>query len=116
MSQLDSLKYDNLIAGDYCLVTEPITIDSSQDILRGDVLIKASGKYKKASAAVIATDVIVIASENIKTDASTTVESIGYRTGYFNSNAMRFGGASTVDNNKDILADKSIYLTSAQRQ
>jgi hypothetical protein len=113
---LDTLVLDNLIVGDFDIVTEPIIIDVSQTILRGDVLVKAAGKYKRPTIAVVAADVVVIATENITTDASTTTASIGYRTGQFNQNAMRFGGATTADDNHDILADKSIYLTKAQKQ
>lgn len=116
MPQLDNIFYDNLIAGDVDIVTEPIIIDISQSILRGDVLIKASGKFKKATAAVATADVVVIASENITTDASTSISSIGYKTGLFNANAMRFGGSSTYDDNHDVLAEKSIYTTKANKQ
>lgn len=116
MPQLDVITYDNLFAGDVDIVTEPITIDVSQTILRGDILIKASGKFIRPSAVVAAADVVVVASENITTDATTTVSSIGYKTGWFNSNAMRFGGASTSDDNHDVLAEKSIYLTKAEKQ
>lgn len=115
MAQLDVLSYDNLIAGDADIVTEPIIIDASQSILRGDVLKKASGKFQKAATAVVATDVVVIASENVTTDTSTTVASIGYMSGQFNANAMRFGGNSTFDDNHDVLADKSIYIVKAQK-
>lgn len=114
--QLDILSYDNLIAGDVDIVTEPIIIDISQTILRGDVLVKASGKFKRPIIAVVAADVVIIASENITTDATTTTSSIGYKAGWFNANAMRFGGASTFDDNHDVLSEKSIYMTKAQRQ
>jgi len=115
MPNLDELSYDNLVAGDADIVTEPITIDVSQTILRGDVLIKASGKYQRPAAAITEANFAIIAAENITTDATSTVASIGYKTGRFNSNVMRFGGTSTVDDNFDILEEKSIYLTKAQR-
>lgn len=111
----DILKYDNLFAGDADVVTQPITIDVSQTIQRGDILKKVSGKFQRPLDVVVAADVIVVASEDIITDATTTAQSIGYKTGRFNSNAMRFGGTSTADDNSDILAEKSIYLTKAQR-
>jgi hypothetical protein len=115
MAQLDSIGYDNLIAGDVDIVTEPIVVDVSQTVLRGDILKKVSGKFQKSTAVIAATDVVVIASENITTDASTTTASIGYKTGQFNANAMRFGGASTFDDNHDVLAEKSIYTVKAQK-
>lgn len=40
MPQLDVLTFDNLIAGDVKIVTEPIVIGASQTILRGDLLEK----------------------------------------------------------------------------
>lgn len=115
MSQLGVVEHDNLVAGEFPVVTEPITIAVSQTILRGDVLIKTAGKYGKATAVILATDAVVIASEDITTDAATTVQSIGYRTGSFNEYAVRFGGASTADQNRDLLADKSIYLAKSQK-
>lgn len=114
MAQLESANYDNLIAGG-SIITEPIVIDASQNILRGDILKKSSGKFQKASGAITATDVVVIASENITTDASTTASSIGYKAGIFNVNSMRLGGTSTFDDNHDVLAEKSIYIVKAQR-
>ena len=116
MSQLDVLVYDNLVAGDVDIVTEPITIDVSQTILRGDILKKVTGKFQRPTVAIVAADVVVVASEDITTDATTTTLSVGYKTGWFNSNAMRFGGSSTADDNHDVLADKSIYMTKAQKQ
>lgn len=116
MPQLDVLKYDNLFAGDFDIVTEPIDIDVSQTILRGDVLVKVAGKFKRPTVVLVATDVVAIASEDVTTDATTSVKSIGYRTGIFNQAAMRFGGASTADDNHDILAEKGIYLTIANPQ
>lgn len=115
MPNLDVLSYDNLVAGDVDIVTIPIIIDVSQTILRGDVLKKVLGKYQRPIDTIIEADFIVIAAEDITTDATTTVSSIGYKTGQFNSNVMRFGGTSTVEDNSDILEEKSIYLTKAQR-
>ncbi|WP_297429300.1 hypothetical protein [Clostridium sp.] len=116
MPQLDVINYDNLIAGDVDIVTEPITIDVSQTVLRGDILKKVSGKFQRPSAAIVAADIVVVASESITTDASTTISSIGYKTGQFNSNVMRFGGTSTADDNNDVLAEKSIYIVKANKQ
>ena len=109
------LKYDNLLAGDVDVVTQEIIIDVSQTIQRGDILKKVSGKFQRPEGAVVSADVVVVASESITTDATTTVASIGYKTGQFDSNSMRFGGSSTASDNYDVLAEKSIYLTKAQR-
>jgi hypothetical protein len=115
MAQLDTLKFDNLIVGDVDVVTDEITIDASQTILRGDVLKKTDGKFVRPAGAVVAADVVVIASEDITTGVGESKVSIGYKTGWFNANVMRFGGSSTADDNKDVLAEKGIYLAKAQK-
>lgn len=115
--QLDALSYDSLVAGSADLVTEPIQIGVSQTILRGDVLVKdaTSGNYVRPAAVIASTDDVLIASENITNDASTTTVTIGYRCGEFNEYSMRFGGTSTSDDNRAILADKSIYMKKVQK-
>jgi hypothetical protein len=112
----EELIYDNLIAGDFDVVTEEITIDESQTIKRGDLLVKADGKFKRPAAAALSTDVCIVASEDVTTEAATTAKSIGYKTGIFNGFAMRFGGASTIDDNHDVLAEKGIYLTKSNKK
>ena len=116
MPTLDVLKYSNLFAGEFDVVTEEIEINVSQTIKRGDILIKTLGKFGRPAGAVVAADVVVVASEDITTDAATTIKSIGYRTSWFNQNSMRFGGASTADDNRDVLAEKKIYLQKAKLQ
>lgn len=105
-----TIVYDSLIAGGFQIVTEPITIDESQTVKRGDVLKKVTGKYQRPTAVVAEADDIVIASEDITTGAGVNQVSIGYRTGEFNIFAMRFGGASTAEDNKTVLANKSIFI------
>lgn len=114
---LDTLNYDALIAGASDLVTEEITVGKSQTICRGDVLVKeaASGTYIRPSAVAASTDDVLIATEDITTDANTTVISVGYRAGEFNEFSMRFGGTSSADDNRAILADKSIYMKKSQQ-
>lgn len=114
---LDTLVYDSLIAGSSDLITEEITIGKSQSVLRGDVVIKdtASGTYIQPAAAVVDTEDVLIAAEDITTDTNTTIVSIGYRTGEFNEYSMRFGGTSTADDNREVLADKSIYMKKVQK-
>ncbi len=114
MSELGELKYDNLVAGNEGIITEPITVDVSQTVLRGDLLKKVNGKYQRPTEAIAETDFVVVASEDITTDATNTAASIGYKTGQFNPNVMRFGGTSTAEDNYDILTDKSIYLANVQ--
>jgi hypothetical protein len=57
-----------------------------------------------------------VASEDVTTGAGETAVTIGYRTGIFNENSMRFGGASTAADNKDILAARNIFLRKANKQ
>jgi hypothetical protein len=104
--------YDSLIAGSFPVVTEAILIDQSQTIKRGDVLKKVAGKYQRPTAVVVEADDIVIASEDITTGAGVNTASVGYRSGEFNLFAMRFGGSSTAEDNRTILANKAIYIKS----
>ena len=123
---LDTLNYDNLIAGDIDIATREITIAESQTIKRGDVLIKSAGNYSKATAAVadvtfsvdhiVPADTVCIASEDVTTGAGETAKSVGYLSGEFNEFAMGFGGASTADDNRDALAARSIYLKKSNKQ
>lgn len=109
---IESLSYDNLIVGGADLVTDQITIGKLQTVLSGDVLVKdiATGTYVRPQTAIADTESVMIAAESISTDANTIVSSIGYRSGEFNEFSMRFGGTSTADDNRDVLADKSIYI------
>jgi len=113
---LDVLALDNLIAGDVDIVTEGIIIDVSQTVVRGDILKKVGTKWQRPTVAIVAADVVCVASENITTDAVTTTATIGYKSGLFNSNVMRFGGTSIADDNHDALAEKNIYLAKSQKQ
>ena len=129
---MEELQYDSLIAGDVDIVTEPIIIGASQTIKRGDVLektvteaIAVSGavgtksrtvatNYVRPSAAANPESFYAVASEDVTTGAGESAIIIGYKTGQFNPGAMRFGGASTAVQNKDVLADKAIYLVTIQ--
>ena len=135
MAELGVLKYDNLIINDD-VITEQITIAASQTILRGDVLVRGNNnQYSRPAGAVagisldttvsegnvtdvdiVQSDIVRIASENVTTVADETAVSIGYIAGQFNEFAMRFGGASTADDNRDVLAAQSIYMKKSQKQ
>jgi hypothetical protein len=128
----DTLVYDDLIAGDVDIATQPITIGPSQAILRGDLLeltvteaIAVSGatgtetltpaaNYVRPSGAAKRDSHYVVATEPVTTDSSHTAASIGYKSGQFNALAMRFGGSSVLADNQEILSDKSIYLVIKQ--
>jgi hypothetical protein len=130
---LDTLTYDNLFAGDFDVVTEPILIAAGQTIVRGDLLVKlvsesiavadavgtvnrtAATSYVKASAAATQESFYAIAAEDVTTVGSTATI-IGYKTGIFNEFAVGFGGTATADNCRDILAAQSIFLQKANKQ
>ncbi len=108
---MNELKRDNLFSGMFPVVTDGITIAAGQTIKRGDLLVKnqESKSYEKATAVVGPTDVVAIAAEDIMTTEENAV-SVAYKTGEFNSNKINFGGESTLEDNKDVLEAKSIYL------
>ena len=126
---LDTLRYDNLIAGDVDIVTDEIEIGASQTIKRGDLLEKTvtdsftvadtvvtvssttASNYVRPSGAASRSSFYAVATEDVTTGAGETAKTIGYKAGWFNSNSMRFGGSSTPEDNKDILAEKGIFLT-----
>ena len=108
---MEELKRDNLFSGMFPVITDGATISAGQTIKRGDLLIKnqESKNYEKATVAVTANDVVAIAAEDVTTVEDTAV-TVVYKTGEFNSNKINFGGESTLEDNKDILESKSIYL------
>lgn len=134
MPQLDVLKYDNLFAGDLDVVTEEILIGENQTIKRGDLLEKkvtetiavegavgtvnrtVAANFVRPAGAANENSFYAVASEDITTGAGSTTTTIGYRSGIFNENSMRFGGASTADDNRDILAAQNIYLRQSNKQ
>ena len=134
MPILDTLTYDNLFAGNIDVATEEIVIGENQTIQRGDLLekkvtetIAVSGSagtvnrtvaenYVRPSAAADENSFYAVASEDITTGESETAITIGYKSGVFNENSMRFGGSSTADDNRDILSAQNIYLRQAVKQ
>jgi len=104
---------DKLLAGDYPVVTDIVTIASGQNLTRGALLgkITATGKYalcdsaasdgSQAPLAILAEDADASAA-----DAQATV----YLSGAFNENAVTFGGTDTADTHRAALRDLNIYL------
>lgn len=106
---------DNLIAGDYPLVTDIVTIDTGT-LTRGTCLgkITATGKYvicdsagtddgRRAPVAILAEDA----------DASSAdVQALVYLSGAFNQAAVTFGGTDTAATHRAALRDLNIYLKS----
>jgi len=105
---------DNVIAGDFPLVTDQVTLLSGENLSRGSVLgkVTASGKYKLCD--VLASDgseapkvVLVNDTDASGGDAANTPV---YLTGEFNQNAIGLGGTTSAAAVKDALRDLSIFL------
>ena len=104
---------DNLLASDYPLVTDIVTIASGQKLKRGAVLgqIIASGKFvlcdsaaadgSQAPKAVLAEDCDASAGD---------AQAVVYLSGAFNQAACTFGGTDTADTHRAALRDLNIYL------
>jgi hypothetical protein len=112
---MENLVFDKLVAGDYPLVTDNVTILSGQNLVRGTLLgkITATGKYIKCvSTAVDGSQTPqVILSEDC--DASAADQSaVVYLSGAFNQAAVTFGGADTAATHRSALRDLNIYLKS----
>ena len=132
MPNLDTLKYDNLFAGDIDIEAEPVLIAANQTINRGDLLAKIvtesiavsgavgtvtrtpAASYIKATAEADEHSFYAIAAEDVTTTA-TTASIIAYKTGVFNEFAVDFGGA-TANGSRDILAAHNIYLQKSNKQ
>jgi len=104
---------DNLIAGDFPVVTDTITIAAGQVLQRGAVLgkITASGKYVLSDAG--ATDgsqtPVAILAEDV--DASSgDKEATVYLTGEFNVRRITFGNGHTAATVKDALRQVGIFI------
>lgn len=104
---------DNLIAGDFPLVTDAETLITGQNLTRGAVLgrITASGKLNLSlSAAVDGSEVpyAILAEDKDATagDQPVTV----YKTGEFSEGALTIGTGHTAASIKDGLRDRGIFL------
>lgn len=105
---------DNLIAGDFPIVTKGITIASGQILKRGAILgrIQASGKYVLSLAAANNGSENPIAVLSADVDAtSSDVETVCYFSGQFNITALTFGTGHTPTSTSHILRILNIYLT-----
>ncbi len=125
------LNYDSLLAGE---VRSVITVDLavSQTVKRGDLLECAvtetisladsvysvnrsvAASFKKPSAKADIKNIYVVAAEDVTTTASAAGTITAYKDGYFNQNAIVFGGESTVADNKNVLISNNIYLVDVQ--
>ena len=104
---------DQLIAGDYPLLTKAVTIASGQNLTRGTLLgvITASGKSIKSLSA--ATDGSEVPDSILTEDADATssdLERVAYIAGEFNETEVIFGTGHSAASVKATLRDKNMYL------
>lgn len=105
---------DKLIAGDYPLVTDVITILSGENLTRGTCLgkITSSGKYvicntagtddgRRAPFAILAEDCDASGGDK---------QALVFLSGAFNESAITFGGTDTATTHRAALRNLNIYL------
>ena len=114
MATTETFSYDNLIAGDFPIVTDSVTIGTAADLTRGTVLgkITSSGKYiKSLSGASDGSHTPVAILLEDAAAASADVENVPIAlSGEFNDNAITLGTAHTVASIKAGLRALGIYL------
>lgn len=104
---------DKLLAGDYPMVREEVTILSGQNLVRGAVLgkVTASGKYILCDTG--ASDGSQVPSRILLEDVDASggdLVGIAAQTGEFNEDALTYGGTDTADDVRAALADAGIFL------
>lgn len=113
MEHLGTFTPDNLLAGDFPIVTGEVTIATGQNIPRGTILgkVTATGKYILHDKAAVdgSENPVKILLEDVDANAA-DVKAIAALTGEFNENRITMGGATVVDDVRDALRGLSIYL------
>ena len=115
MADLESYVPDNLIAGDFPLVTGEGTILTGQNLSRGTVLARDSGNdnnlviVDSASGTASIHDPVAVLAEDVDASEGNVTGPL-YLSGEFNENALTFGGTDTADTHRDALRDLSIFL------
>lgn len=107
---------DNLVAGDFPMISEGATIASGQNLTRGAVLgkVTASGKYVLSASAAVDGSQTPVAVLLQDTDASGGDKGAPIATtGEFNERALTLGAGHTLASIKDGLHDRSIFLRSS---
>ena len=107
---------DNLIAGDYPLVTGEAVIESGQNLSRGALLgkVAATDKFKLCDSAAAdgSENPQGILAEDIDASAADQISTY-YLAGEFNEAAIIFGGSDDADTHRAVLRDLNIYLKAA---
>jgi hypothetical protein len=105
----------NLIAGDYPLVTDIVIVDTGV-LAIGTVLgkITASGKYKICDSTAVDGSAAPLCILGEAVDAtSADVNAVVYLSGAFDENQLVFGGTDTAATHRAALRAKNIYLKKA---
>lgn len=104
---------DNLIAGDFPIVTKQVTVNNGQNLQRGALLgrITVSGNVNLSLAAAGdgSEDPYAILAENVDASAGDKVGT-AYLTGEFNEDAITFGTGHDAASVEDLLRVYQIYL------
>lgn len=104
---------DNLIGGDYPVVTESVTVISGQNLKRGSVLgkISASGKVNLSLAAADdgSQNVYAVLAEDVDATGGDKVAT-AYLSGEFVASEITFGTGHTAASTRAALRDINIYL------
>lgn len=114
MSLTGTFVGDNLIAGDFPIDTDEVTILSGEDLARGAVLgiVTASSKYRECDTG--ASDGSEVPRKILArvTDASggDITKVPVYNTGQFNDNVITLKGSTTVADVKELLRALCIFL------
>lgn len=109
----ETFNLDDLLGGDYPLVTKEITLLSGENLSRGAVLgkVTASDKYRLSDAGASdgsETPVAILAKD---TDATTQdTVTVAYLSGEFNERALTLGPGHSLSSVQEGLRDLNIYL------
>ncbi|OHD22456.1 MAG: hypothetical protein A2Y38_24955 [Spirochaetes bacterium GWB1_59_5] len=113
---MENYNPDKLLAGDYPMVTDIVTILTGQNLVRGTLLgkVTATGKYIKCDSAAVDGSQSPQAILSEACDASAAdKQAVVFLSGAFNQGAVTFGGADTAATHRSALRDLNIYLKSA---
>jgi hypothetical protein len=109
---VETLIKDNLLAGDFPMITEELMILTGNNLKRGTVLgkITASGKYVAVDSTKSDGSQTPVAVLSEDTDATAgDKQSCAYLTGEFNAGALIFGGTDVIATHKTVLRSLSIF-------
>jgi hypothetical protein len=105
---------DNLLAGDYPVVTDEVTIVTGQTLTRGAVLGKITASGKHALCDSTASDgsqaPVCVLAEDCDASAADKTGVPVYLSGAVAETSLAFGGTDTADTHRAALRDLNIYL------